>query len=162
MANKEKEFALYWLAAADSGRVSKSDWQTWAKNRLAIADQTEDWAFALGAAESIDELWKVLGPHLLEGEVQETLDNAVLGHIWQRYVDGDISLRECLHSAAEKADSGSATIECEEIYALLKELSESGDEATVSQKAAQLFSDVHEIAQKQWFALFDSNGKHTD
>ena len=158
MPNKEKQLAIFWLAAAHSGRVSKNDWQYWANKQIGSAEHPDDWVFAMSIAESTEELWKALGPQMINAQAEEAMDDAVLGHIWQRYVNGEISLGECLLSAAEKADCSSASIGCEEIYALLQELNDSSDETTVSQKAAKLFSHVHETAQKQWMTLFGDSG----
>ena len=77
-----------------------------------------------------------------------------MGHIRQCYEHGEISLAECLREAGRKADSSSASIECEEFHALLNELEASDNEEAVRRKAASLFSDVYETAFEQWRVLF--------
>lgn len=155
MHGAEKPIARFWIAAARSGRVKEADWQSWADELIARSDSPDNWLIEMSLAKSLEELWRALEPRLRYEEPDvATDDDAVLGHIWQRYESGEIPLTECLRKAGEEADSSSASIECETIYALLDELEMAGDETIVRQKAAKLFSDVQETAREQWTALF--------
>lgn len=160
MLGADKPIARYWIAAARSGRVKEADWQGWADELIATSDSPDNWLIEMSLAKSLDQLCRALEPRLRQEQLDETSDDdATLGHIWERYESGEISLAECLQKAGEEADSSSASLECETIYALLNELEASGDEAIVGQKAAKVFSDVRQTAAAQWKVLFaDGSG----
>ena len=159
MLDMDNPIARYWIAAARSGRVKEADWQSWADKLIATSDSPDSWLIEMSLAKNVDQLWRALEPRLRQEQPDEMNDDdAVLGHIWERHESGEISLAECLQKAAEEADSSSASLECETIYALLNELEASDDGESVGQKAAKVFADVQEAARAQWTALFADRG----
>ncbi len=149
--------ANYWIAAARSGRLGPVDWKNWADSKISESDVPENWLIDMSLANSLDDLRRALQPKLeTESISDESVDDAVLGHIWHRYESGDISLSECLKRAAEDSDSSSASIECEELYALLNDLESLADENRVRSDASRLFSHVHQVSAEQWHALFSN------
>ena len=151
---KELSIARYWLAAADTGWAKKGEWQAWADKLILATDVPDEWLICLSLAQNPRELRSALLDcfWLAEFNLDEYYD-AVLGCLWQRYLEGEISLAECLDNAGSAADGNPGRIECETIYILLNELEATENEDAIRAKASDVFSEVHRIAMKQWKVL---------
>ena len=142
----------YWLDASFAKRIKPKVWQLWADGLILKLTDPEIWIMDMSMAHSEDLLYK-LYVELGREEGLGKLDGAVLGHYWERYKQGQISLRECLNEAGLYSDPYDVGIACEEFYELLNELEDTGCIELVEKKAEPLFASFHKIAEFQWCTL---------
>lgn len=152
--------ASYWMAAARSGYAKPSDWQSWADAAIERCDAPDGWLIDVSLSPNLAALERSLAGRLQRErssiEVDATMDDATLGYFWLRYERGELNLAECLELSANVADSGSASTECESIFALLNDLEQAANPrqaATVTARSKPLFAPMTSMASSQWKVL---------
>lgn len=155
--------AKYWMAAARSGYAKPGDWQSWADSLIERCDAPDRWLIDVSLAHDLPALERSLASRLQQEQssaaVDESMDDAALGYLWLGYERGDISLAECLELSGNLADAGSASIECETLFRLLKDLEHATDQrqaAALTARAKSLFAPLRTSASSQWSKLMEA------
>lgn len=144
------------FAAAFSGHYNKNDWQAWADERILKNNKVEDWIYNVSLANSIDNLSEALSDKLIDEEHKNPswglFSDAVIGYFYMEYLNGEMSLYELLTKSGSEADSGEATLECEEFYSILNEIDrkeKSIDDGEFLNSIKCMFEPFIKVAEQQ-------------
>jgi hypothetical protein len=153
--------AHYWAAAIKSGFAKSADWRDWAEKRIEQSDKPEYWVIQMSLASKYCDLIEPLGEAInLENKLNGRklyMGNATLGFLYWKYHLRRISFIDLLNEAGAEADSGTADLDCEEVYSVLNRLEDRMANnlayVVLENEAKMLFEPCFNVAKEHWKSL---------
>lgn len=134
-------------------RLRPADWRRWAERVYFAGKIREPWLLQVAQAQTEKELFQAALPRLVDEQSDKfLLLQAALGHLWEQYQSGELTLAEFFDRAIVLCLQQPAPLDVERLAVLADELQHSTAES-VEQEIAQQMEIPSALAREYWDLL---------